>query len=754
MGKTVGAVRHRFPGLTGEERMPELSLYQSETATTPPLVGSGVRQRRAEPASLAVCVLITLTLLAAMADLIAAGSFLSVALTFFVAVSLPGAACLTFTSVGSNLVAVALGLGLSLSVDALLSSVMLWLHVWHPIAAGCIVAVLSVALLSRRTRMADIREVTIAARAVLRLPARDSSQLRASLPGLISLVVGLVLWATSLPLTHPSVIGQSGLLSVVPLTWYLGFVVLVIGLVHSIVTPSRPMLTVALIAGLIVVIYATIPIVSSVPQYSYTYKHIGVTRLFMTTGRVHSGIDIYNRWPGFFAAAAVFSRLAGADPLSYAGWYEPAFMLLNAILVFVLAVQISHRARAAFLAVVLWLAADWVGQSYFSPQGFAYPLTLVAVIAMLASLHGGVTAPHRLSALVTRIVRSRSDEATESNPIVSRRLMVVAVLLLDVAVVISHQLSPYMLFGEAAVLTLFGLRPRWLFVLLLVIAIAYLLPNFSYINSHYGLLSGLNPVQNAQVSPGASLSRPWLFQNDGKLLTYSMILLAIGGGIGLARRGNGDITAMLIVLTLAPFVVLFLNSYGGEGVLRAVLFSSPWASILVGWRVDLLPRIGRIAASFTSALALQSLLVIGFLGSAGATLIPPSEVTASAYFYAKAPARSQLMLAGPSFPGDLASRYAVMTGESSESRPNILDYPYFIHHDRFGAEAIPELVSDLRALAVHPFMVFSESQFRYVALYHAAPQGSLQSLEHAVARSSHFRLWYSNASTQIFKLVK
>ena len=66
----------------------------------------------------------------------------------------------------------------------------------------------------------------------------------------------------------------------------------------------------------------------------------------------------------------------------------------------------------------------------------------------------------------------------------------------------THELSPYLLalqMGALAALRL--VRPRWLPPALAAIAVAYLVPRFAFVNSHYGLLNSFGSFFSNAAPP-------------------------------------------------------------------------------------------------------------------------------------------------------------------------------------------------------------------------------------------------------------
>jgi hypothetical protein len=317
-------------------------------------------------------------------------------------------------------------------------------------------------------------------------------------------------------------------------------------------------------------------------------------------------------------------------------------------------------------------------------------------------------------------------------------------------IVATHQLTPYLLVAEVCVLACFGLRPIWLPAAMLVLAVVYFGENFSFVNAHYGFLSGLDPFKNAAVASGEGITRPWLYQNVGRLLTVSAIGLGSISALRIARRGKVTMAVMLMALAFIPFTLILVSSYGGEGILRAALFSSPWTAVLTAWGFITLPRWMRFTVSGIVSCALIGLFVISMMSNATSNVIPASEVVASEYFYAHAPAGSVLMEADANFPSEVGARYYLMADAASDA-PDVLTYPW-ANPDKLGRKTLPKLELELTELSLTPFLAFSTSGYRDATYDHLVAPGGLAKLERAVAASSLFHVWYQNASTRIYEL--
>lgn len=589
---------------------------------------------------------------------------------------------------------------------------------------------------------------------------------------------GLLLWLVSLGDIDLARMNDYGLLPALPATWFAGIALLLAAAAAGVCQArSRPGLIALATAALVVALYGTVPAVSATPQYFWVYKHIGVTRYIELHGSVTAGIDIYHRWPGFFAVAAAFSWLAGRpNPVDYAGWAEVFFTLVSTVGVAALGRRLLGDARLGQLAALLFALTNWVGQSYFAPQAFAFALSLGIFILLFD--HFGDVRGNPVRRVVLRaagaLVRRRLvlEPLRTAAPRGGRRERLATaalVVLLQVAVVASHQLTPYMLvLGVAGLAVLGVVRPWWVVGTLAVVTVAYLIPNLSFVQHSFGLFSGVDPIDNVRTQglfrpdpmPGKDLNGL-----TGQLLSLSIWLLAAVGAVRWARRSprpagspgpagpaEGDAWALVpVVLVLATGVLVVGQNYGGEGILRVVLFSLPWSAILAaralapgdgGWRPRRAPSILAVTAG------LGALFVPAFFGQAAMNIIPPDEVRAADHLYSAGTPGVPIVLATPDFPVKLADTYDRF-GPNEQNVPALLDHAELRDHP-LGPSDVGAVTTVLDWYGREGYLVFGTSEETYADIYRLTPPGALRSLETALVRSGRFRLWYSTPNTRIY----
>jgi hypothetical protein len=195
------------------------------------------------------------------------------------------------------------------------------------------------------------------------------------------------------------------------------------------------------------------------------------------------------------------------------------------------------------------------------------------------------------------------------------------------------------------------------------------------------------------------------------------------------------------------------QSYGGEASLRIILYAAPWAAILIA---AALMGIGstamRTGLMVTVAGVICALMVPAFYGVSQLNVMPRSTVDVSEDFYARAPAGSVLMLAGPGFPLRVGARYDSFRGPVGDADPNLLRDRRFRSRP-LGAHDLSAVIREIHRYSQRGFLAFSTTQQRWAETFGLTPPGALDDLRDAVARSPRFRIWGGSDSAQIFELL-
>ncbi|MFJ9177497.1 lipopolysaccharide biosynthesis protein [Streptomyces sp. NPDC102360] len=438
--------------------------------------------------------------------------------------------------------------------------------------------------------------------------------------------------------------GGLGLISVLSPVTLLG-AALLIGVFASLLWLERPhkrLLMLTLLAT-VVSLHALPAVIEAEPRFATAWQHLGFMDYIDRTGSAVPDLDARWSWPGFFAAAAFLAKACGVNDLTeLIRWWPTAIQLLYLAPMFLLLRSVRASWRAKWSSVWIFVLSGWVGQDYFSPQGFTYLLYLVFVAILLVYFR----APRMLWG-------NRRPGEAEVAPTDRRQRAVLLVVLIALfaATVPAHQLTPFVMLGVLAVLVLVGrseLRGLpLLFGVIVVVWLGFLAEPYwsGHFNDLFGGIGGVGGNVTSSVS-----GRIQEGSSSHKLVLYTRVLLA-GAVLAFAcygwwrRRDWKYRERSLIVLAFVPFLGFGMQSYGGEMALRVFMFALPGVALLCG--LALFPRTGatakerdkdRISLAPLAALMAGLILMGGFLvarwGNEPFERIRPGEVAAMDYVYA------------------------------------------------------------------------------------------------------------------------
>ncbi len=575
----------------------------------------------------------------------------------------------------------------------------------------------------------------------------------------LDVVAAVVVALLSLRGLRTADLGGYGLPPALPFAWYAALTVLVLGavLVLSLRT-FMSWLAGLFLVGFILVVNGTGAILADAPRFAWSYKHVGVTNYITQFGQVEASIDIYHRWPGFFSLASTYGAVAGlSDAASYAKWAGLFFVLLEALLVVAIARLLLNSPRAGWAAGLVFVAINFVGQDYFAPQPFAFVLALgvlwITLAHFMSEPHGRLArGGRRLLAFGTRS-GGPAELAPQVEPIWGRRTATAVVMLLFVAIVPSHQLTPYIVVATLALIAVVGgLRPRWLVLVFAALALFYLVPNFSYLQNTYRVFSGFDPFGNAESVNALTYVQQGKVLNvrAGEVLTAFFGLLALVALVVSWRRKRAGVVYAALAL-IAPAFILVTLRYGGEGSLRVILFAAPWAAVLIGSLV-VERRLERNLLLAPVLIVCLGLFLPAYYGVEQVNQIPKSELTASEFLYANAVPQSVIVQSAPNFPTRVGARYPELRGERNTADPVLTRRAEF-RQAGLGPANVAGVVTLIQRYSADGYVVFSQSQEAYAETFGVSSVTDLRSLESAMVTSGKFSVFYQNDTTRIYQLL-
>ena len=588
--------------------------------------------------------------------------------------------------------------------------------------------------------------------------------------GWIALGVAVAAWVGSVTVVSLDDLGPWGLLPALPLLWYAALGSTVGVCIYGLIRKGglhRGLLT-AGIGSLIAILYGTTALIEGGPRFAWTYKHIGVTQFVLSQGGVDPSIDIYQRWPGSFALGAYLSELMGiSDPAVLATWAQLFYAVLLAVLVFALGRSFSTSARAPWIAALIFSVTNWTGQLYYAPQPLALALHLSILLVVIRFLR---REPNRLGSWIQqRLGRGATDADKADRPRHAKSVSAIAVgavLSLQLASTVTHQLTPYVTVASVLGLVVLGyVRSWWLVGGLILITGAYLLPNLQYVQDNYALFNSINPFANFRARSEGVTQQLDVKVTIGRLapaLSLVVAALAVTGIVSRWRRGGQWPAVMCVALIATPLTIGFVQNYGGEAQLRAFLFTSPWCAIAIGWllatSLDRRTRSVRPAIAITGVLAVLLLLFVpNFFGNEDVYYVPQSEVTACQWLSDNAPSGAVYVQSVPGFPARCSADYYQHVGPSRGDTPSLLSAGKTFGANDF-SQSVPAALATVqqrvRAYGKNSLLIFSTSQERYArawGLFGGAD--GYRRMQQAIDESSNFRLVFRNADTAIYSLV-
>ena len=574
--------------------------------------------------------------------------------------------------------------------------------------------------------------------------------------GLAGLLIALVLWVVSLPRIDMSRIGDYGLIPLLPLTFWVALVVLLLSFGVLVVRSSTATsLLVAHVVTLIAILSATPCVVYGSLRYTAAWKHVGVVDFLLR----HNGVDAswventagaYQFWPGFFSLNALLVKAGGLQtPLDYASWAVPFFNVLLIGPLWMIFRTFTDDRRLIWSAMMIFFLGNWVGQIYFAPQTCAYFLYLTAI------------------ALCLRYLRRRSDV-----PARDRRLVVgLAIIPIILATAPTHQLTPVMLLVAVFVLGVVGRHRVW-WILLPMIALGlawitffagdWIFHNLKAFAESFGTPGG-NTTSGITPLATANESQRVLAVFDRALSAAVWALACVGF---MRRRSLVRSELALPVLAIAPFVLLAFNAYGGEMLFRAYLFGLPFAAFYAAAAFfpagtsESTAEHQRGQPRLATRLALPAvllLLVPGFVagdyGREQANYYSPDEVNAARFLYGVAPRGSLIIGMNRAFPWSFVNfelyDYLWFWPMYDEFPPPLylLDYP------GLRLENEGQQFRDMMASHHHAYLVLSRSQVSDAEMTRGWPNGVIDPMVGKLTSSPWFTVIYANRDVVIITLT-
>lgn len=423
--------------------------------------------------------------------------------------------------------------------------------------------------------------------------ARERTARILAVIGTVSLLVGL--------LFSRLVLDDLGLAGGLALPYWVGLLLLPVA---AVVEASRgPSASRRLLATLVIawflVVWLTPLVLEGTPRFRTSYSNYGYVDPLVRGDGLDRSRFLYHNWPLFPIATAAL-RVVGVGAELLLAIFPLIIMAVYLALTVILMKQFDPPNKVAetptldrgglvgdlgtldprlLLVLFLFPVFDWTGQDYFSPQAlaFAFFLGFAAILANVAR------APNR---------RPSAKQT-------------VALLLVFTAIVATHVLTSLFALGIlGALIVTRAVRPWTILATSLVIFVGWQVYIAAPFYGSYGerLLEGLlslgsfletNIANRVGGSPGHSLAA-------ALRIVATAIIFAVGAAALYVRLRDRswDWTMRFTLAYLAGIaVVIPISIYGGEAVIRGLLFSLPMLLGLIYLAIDKRVIQGLVAAA-------------------------------------------------------------------------------------------------------------------------------------------------------------
>jgi hypothetical protein len=555
----------------------------------------------------------------------------------------------------------------------------------------------------------------------------------------------------------PAALTGYGLISVVPFLVWLALAALAVSFALHVSAPTiSPARLGAHLIACVLLLHGLPGFLEQEPRFSSAWVTVGIVDAIIKHGHPYTTVDARFSWPGFFTTAAAYVGMNGwRSALPVLRWAPVVSNLLYSLPIFVIAKLSLRSTRTPWIVVWLFVLLNWIGQDYFSPQGFAYFLFLAIIATVLASFsrvdESQLARVRRVGDWLQRSVATRWGRGEAAPPPFSHPFAVnlsarqatgvfAIVFAGALSLVMSHQLTPYVVALDVTALVL-ARRCRLTFlpaILVALLAVWLSYAAFDYWVGHLAELFG----SGGTSSVSSSLSNKIAGSTSHLAVVYVRVAVAVGVWTIAAgscvwsyfRRRPIDLTVLL--LSFAPLPLALLQSYGGEAQLRLYLYTLPFMICLVvsafssdqrRWS-----RRGVIGLLSVTVALIPTFLVARF-GNEIFEQVRPNEVAAAQALYRLAPKGSTLV--------------ALMPNGITWQFRDFADYTY-----ETASGLTPRAV--LRVIADHSapsFLLVTRGQIEYAITSFGATSGG--KVNRRLAASPAFKLIYSNPDAQIYRVL-
>ena len=345
--------------------------------------------------------------------------------------------------------------------------------------------------------------------------------------------------------------------------------------------------------AMVVMLYAIAPLVYPESRYPWFYKTVGVVQYVNAHGQLNRSIDIYQNWPASLRRPLGSTKWRASEPLGVCE-VGPTRVRTSGSPVAVRDLRLFGTHRSAKVDGHPSVRLMQMDRGGLFATGDRH-LTVIRGIG--TRLPVAPYRPHPTSSQARsthRFLDIASTSLGDLKGLYSRNCRGLCCTHPDLLRSHIHpRVVPLIVVMQLGALAVAGLmRPRWLPLVLAAIAIGYLLPRLSFVDTKYGLLDSFGAFFSNAAPPSVNgglgaTSAELLIERSAELLSAFIWGLALLG-IWVRRREGRPVLA-LAILAFSPALVLLLGAYGNEGSQPALSLLSRGAPLSL--RVCLFRRV-------------------------------------------------------------------------------------------------------------------------------------------------------------------
>jgi hypothetical protein len=437
-----------------------------------------------------------------------------------------------------------------------------------------------------------------------------------------SIISAFILWVSSCLYTKVSFIqnsvnsniSQLGLFSIMPVTFFISFSILIFGFFVGLKYLKNNLLTIFVSQTIILIFILnfTPVLLEGTPRFTTSYVNYQAVDYISQKGFIDSGIFWIHNWPSFSVVMSVFSQISQIPAQFMLLIYPTFFNFLLMIGLYVFFRTILDDNKLIWLSMWFVFLGNWIGQDYFSMQSLGFVFIIFILTILLKLL-------------------------IEKSP---TRQQVGILLLFFFYVFSSHLLSSLAILCIFFIFYLSKILPRFaLFSILVMFVSSWLVfDNELFLTSNLSHTMeqtlNFNFIFQTNLSNRVVGNFGHIITNDLRIFYTGIIVLFGLAGILFSiknkKRSTNDKYMLSILLGFC--LLIFAFAYGGELFMRLFMFSLIPLAFFAS-KMILKHRAVFLFAFLFFIIVAPSMIIITNYGNEAIDYVPPSEMRGIDFLY-------------------------------------------------------------------------------------------------------------------------